>query len=254
MGTPVQTSVRGSIWLKLVFALAFVCAGLALAWMIVLPVAVADLVRRQTGCGAEIGSLYANPFTGHLVLKNLELTNPAAFPRKDFIQVREFEAEARPYSLVAGRRVIDRAMLDVATVTIVRDRQGRVNVRLLEHSPAGARPAAALSAPPPAGGILIRRLEVRLDRVVVADYAAPTPEVREYRLNFHHTYLNVTSARQLAEPLATALGNLGDAVDRVMPEWSGRLRRTSDRIEEAGRKTGEKLKGLFESLEKSLKK
>jgi len=253
MGTSVRTSLHGRVWLKLILALAFLFAGLALAWMIVIPVAVADFVRRQTGCGTEIGSLYANPFTAHLVVKHLELTNPAAFPRKDFIAVRELEVEAHPLSLLAGRRVIDRAVLDVASITVVRDRQGRVNVRLLEHGPAAAGAAAPGTADrAPEGGVLIRRLEVRLDRVVVADYASQIPDVREYRLNFHHTYTNVTSAGQLAEPLA-ALGNLGAAVDRLLPEWSGRLRRTGGLIEEAGRKTGATLKGLIESLEKSLR-
>jgi uncharacterized protein involved in outer membrane biogenesis len=229
--------LSGRVGLKLIWALAFLFALLAVVWMLALPPAVAAIVRDRTGCGAEIAGLYANPFTGRFALHDLVLTNPPAFPRRDFVHVRELRIDARLPALVARRRVIDRAVLDIASLTIVRDRQGRVNVRLLER---GLADAPANRAPaedgPPRRGFLIRHLEVRLDRLVVADYAPGIPLVRELAVNFHHTYTDVTSARQLAAPLAAALGNFAGEVTGLLPEW--------DRT----------LKGFFESLEKSLKK
>ena len=143
---------------------------------------------------------------------------------------------------------------------MVRDQQGRVNAQLFEEGlagPAGSRPA------PRAGGesnvkrrreFLIRRLTLRIDRVVIAVYSLRKPDTREYNLNFSRTYENVTSARQLAVPLAEALGNLSGILTGAMPESSGVLRDAGNTLKQAGRKTGEAIKGLFESLEKSFQK
>jgi hypothetical protein len=68
--------------------------------------------------------------------------------------------------------------------------------------------------------------------------------VREVALNFNHTYENITSAKQLAAPL----------VDLLAPQAGGVLRGAGDAMKESGRKAGEAVKGLFDTLEKSLRK
>jgi hypothetical protein len=158
-------------------------------------------------------------------------------------------------SLFTRRWEIDRATLNIAAIAIVRDQHGLVNVRLLRSGLGGRSPDQPPPAANPAGReFLIRHLDLRLDRLVVADYSKRTPVVREFNLNFRHTYMNVTSAKQLAEPLAGAFANLAGAIDSVMPELGEVLRTTGGMLEEAGRKAGEAVKGLFESLEKSLRK
>ena len=249
-----RTAPPGHIWLKLVLGLAFLAACAALAWMIVLPLAAAAYVGRQTGCDTEIGSLYANPLTGHLAVADLVIANPPGFPRRDFLHVRALQLDASPRALLDRRRVIDRARMDIASISFVRDARGRVNVRLLERDRAAASRAAPPAAGPAPGGFLVRELEVRLDRVVVADYSTGTPVVREFELHFQHTYRNVTSVQQLAEPLAAAFGNLAGALSDLLPEWDGLRRHTGGLIKEAGRKVGESLKDVFDSLEKSLGK
>lgn len=249
------TSGHGGIWLKLAVVLAVLSACLALAWMVVLPLAVARLVRARTGCAIEIQTLYANPFTAHLALHGLVITNPPAFPRREFIVIRDLQVDARLRSLFTRRWEIDRAMLDVAGISIVRDQHGLVNVRLLRSGLAGASPDQPPAEARPAGReFLIRHLEVRLDRLVIADYSKRTPVVREFNLNFRHTYENVTSAKQLAEPLASAFAGLGGAVGEVVPEFGAVLRTAGGTLEETGRKAGEAVKGFFESLEKTFKK
>ena len=255
MRTAAPAARQGHIGLKLVLGLAFLAAGAALAWMIVLPLAAAAYLRGQTGCDTEIGSLYANPFTGHLAVENLVMANPPGFPRPDFLRVRALEIDASPRALFARRRVIDRARIEIASLSFVRDARGRVNVRQLAHGGAGAPAPAPSAASAPAGtGFFIRQLELRIDRAVVADYSTGTPVVREFDVHFQHTYRDVTSGQQLAEPLAAALGNLAGAVGDLLPEWDGWRRHAGGRLREAGRRAGETLKDVFESLEKSLGK
>jgi uncharacterized protein involved in outer membrane biogenesis len=249
-------SVRGGVWLKLTVVLAILFAALALAWMIFLPLAVVKIVRRQTGCDARIQALYLNPFTAALEVRGLVITNPPSFPAKDFVEIRELRADARLASLFSRRWEIDDAALDVALVAVVRDQHGVVNVRLWQRGLAGTaldRPAAT-PAPEPARAFLIRRLEVRIDRLIVADYSQRTPVVREINLNFHHTYENVTSVQQLAAPLADVSVNLSRALEGVMPEVGTALRRAGDTLKATGRKAGEAVKSFLETLEKGLGK
>jgi uncharacterized protein involved in outer membrane biogenesis len=257
MKTSHDSAVRGRICLKLAVVLAILFAALAMAWMILLPLAVSKIVRLRTGLDTEIQALYLNPFTANLAVRGLVITNPPSFPVKDFLEIREFRADARLTSLFSRRWEIDDAALHVALVAIVRNQHGVVNARLFQRSLAGTapdQPTAAAPAPEQSRGFLIRHLEVRIDRLIVADYSDRAPAVREYNLNFHHTYANVTSAQQLAAPLADISVDLSRALETVMPEVSTALRKAGDALKATDRKAGDAVRGFFESLEKSLRK
>ena len=246
----------GGIGAKLLFFLATISACLALGWMLLLPSALSWLVRERTGFGVEVRTLYLNPFTGEVALRGLTITNPPGFPRKEFVEIRELRASARLFSLFGQCPVIDDAGVDVAAVTLVRNDHGVIN--------AGADPAGWDATPenqrqPPAEAgrpreFLIRRLQVRCDRLVIADYSKRAPEVREFDLNFHHSYENVTSAKEVAAPLVDVLAPVMGALGGLPPAGGSPPRSVSDTVVETGRKTGEALKGLVEALEKRLKK
>lgn len=209
----------GGIGAKLLFFLATISACLALGWMLLLPSALSWLVRERTGFGVEVRTLYLNPFTGEVALRGLTITNPPGFPRKEFVEIRELRASARLFSLFGQCPVIDDAGVDVAAVTLVRNDHGVIN--------AGADPAGWDATPenqrqPPAEAgrpreFLIRRLQVRCDRLVIADYSKRAPEVREFDLNFHHSYENVTSAKEVAAPLVDVLAPVLGALGGVPP-------------------------------------
>ncbi|MFA5056643.1 MAG: hypothetical protein WC485_00895 [Opitutaceae bacterium] len=247
-------SQRGGIGFKLLFFLALFGAGVALAWMCLLPEAVARLVRARTGFGIEIQSLYANPFTADLEIHGLVVTNPPSFPRKDFVELREFRARARLFSLFSRRPVIDDAVIDVALVCLVKDAHGLINTRVFQAGLLGPAAGPPPGTKPEEREFLIKRLQVRLDRLVIADYSRRRPDVREFNLNFNHAYENVTSARQLAVPLGDILSPVAGAIGGILPEAGQALRTAGAAVEETGRKTGEAVKGFFDALEKTLKR
>lgn len=248
-------SRRGGVGFNLVLFLAILFACLAVAWMILLPFAVTRLVQERTGFGIEIQSLYANPFTANLELRGLVITNPPAFPRKDFVEVRELRADAQLFSLFGHRPVIDYIAVYMTGITLVKDQRGRINTRVFQEGLAGPSPDSPPPPPAaPAREFLIKRLQVRLDRLVIADYSRRKPDVREFTLNFSHTYENVTSAKQLAVPFADIFAPVAGAIGGILPETDAALRAAGGRVKETGRKTGEAVKGLFDALEKTLKK
>lgn len=252
-------SRRGGAGFNLLLFLAILFACLAVAWMILLPFAVTRLVQERTGFGIEIQTLYANPFTAKLEARGLVVSNPPAFPRKDFIEAREFRVDAQLFSLFGQRPVIDDLVVNVAVVTLVKDQRGLINTRVFQEGLAGRPPESSPQSPsPPAAAptrkFLIRHLQLRLDRLVIADYSRGNPDVRELPLNFSHTYENVTSAKQLAAPFAEIFAPVAGAISGVLPEADAALRAAGSRVKETGRKTGEAMKGLFDTLEKTLKK
>ncbi len=271
MATRHCNRIEGGIRLRLLLVLGAICAGLALAWMVLLPRAVTRYVRSRTGFGIELQSLYVNPFTARVSLRGLVLTNPPAFPRKDFFEVREFRADARLFSLFSSRVVVDDATIDVAAITLVRDERGQLNATLFQQGLTGSRGLAAPAAAPSrtartarpepgSGGVaqparpprefLIKRLTVTCDRVVVADYTKRRPAVSEVELRFHHVYTNVTSTQQLIAPLAQVLSPIAVALGYMTPETDALLRSASQLLQETGRKTGDTVRGLLEALEK----
>ena len=258
-----RTKAAGGIWFRLLLFLAIFFAVLALAWMILLPPALTRFVRGRTGFPMEIQTLYVNPFTGRLALRGMALKNPPAFPNPAFAEVREVSVDWRVSSLFGQRLVIDDVVVDVAGITLVKDPHGAINAWLFQERLAGApaiRPPAGSPAGAPAEAksrpqeFLIKRLQLRCDRLVIADYSGRQPVVRELALNFNHTYENVTSAKQLAAPLGDLLAPLAGAISGLAPEADAALRAAGDKFKESGRKAGEAVKGFFESLEKSLKK
>jgi hypothetical protein len=254
-----RTATAGGIWFRLLLFLAIFFAVLALAWMILLPPALTRFVRGRTGFPMEIQTLYVNPFTGRLALRGMAIKNPPTFPNPAFAEVREVSVDWRVSSMFSQRLVIDDVVVDVAGITLARDPLGAINAWLFQERLAGA-PAArspagtSVEAKNRPQEFLIKRLQVRCDRLVIADYSGRQPVVRELALNFNHTYENVTSTKQLAAPLGDLLAPVAGAIGGLAPEAGAALRAAGDKFKESGRKAGEAMKGFFESLEKSLKK
>jgi uncharacterized protein involved in outer membrane biogenesis len=255
---------HGGILFKLLVVLVALSAVLALAWMLFLPLVLTTQLRRRTGFDATVQSLAVNPFTGRVALRGLVLTNPPAFPDREFVEVREFSAGAEVFSLLSDRLVFTFIDVDVAGLTLVKCDNGQANTEVFRRNltQAPASPTQPSAAAPPRR-FLIRRLTVRFDRLVIIDHTGRQPASRDYRLGLNHTYTNVSDPSQLFAPaVLQSLGPVGEALDAFVP---GRLGRTltdtlkgaaksgAGFLKEAGRKAGEKVKEYFDALEESRK-
>lgn len=254
MTTGRTESRHGGAGLRLIFGLTVLFAFVALAWMLLLPGAVARLVRDRTGFEVRMRSFYLNPFTAQLKVDGLTITNPSGYPRKDFLDIPELRIDASPGSLFTRTWKIDNAVVHLAAITLVRDTHGGVNARRFEEGWSG--PVAPSSAEGDESksehAFRISRLALQVDRVVVADYGGDRPLVRIFNVHFTHTYTNVSGMQGLAAAVAAIMARTGGAGQRILPQGGSFLRAASEQLQEAGRKTGAAVKGLFESLEKKL--
>lgn len=242
---------------KLLVFFAVLFALLALAWMLLLPTLVTKWLRDRTGFDASVQSLMVNPFTGRIVARGVAINNPPTFPRAEFLLVREFEADAQLFTLYSAKPVFDHIKLDVALVALVKRDDGRTNAEVFRDYLAPNRLGAGKEREQ--RPLRIRRLEVRFDRLLVADYTRRVPVVEEYPINLDRTFDNVTDPRQLTLPasldqlfaLGGAVGGLlpqelADAVDRA-------LRSGTDVMRELGRRNPTIFGGFTDTLEESKK-
>jgi hypothetical protein len=261
---------RGSCLVRLVVLLVVLLAAGALAWMLFLPAVVTAQIRKRTGFEASVTGLSCNAFTGRLAVRGLVLSNPASFPIRDFVELREFSMETEVWSWLSDRPVIDRFTADVRKVTLVRRPDGKSNAEILQRALFGEErattsgPAAGSAATPPRPW-LIRRLVLRFDRLVIADYSGVKPVVQEHALGLDQRYENVTEAKQLLVPevlRGLAAVDLGPTLGRLVPGELGRAlgdkvragaAQGAEAFKEAGLQAADLLKGLREKLEESRK-
>jgi len=275
---------RGGALVKLLLFIVIFSGVLTAAWVYFLPAILTSALQKHTGFGIKVTELYFNPFNAKIDLKGFVITNPSSFPRPEFIEVREFYANAQMRTLFSSRPEFDYAMLEVAHVAFVRDADGVLNAQLFsdrlnpptpeqlaekeearkaaanagKHVPdaiattggpvekpkpaknSPASPNATAVATKPAAGsakdkaakdsvvdvetavkpvqFLIRNLQLRLDKVIVADYTGVVPVVREYNCKLYYTFKDVTDPKQLLAPLAMkSLESVGTALRGLIP-------------------------------------
>ena len=107
---------------------------------------------------------------------------------------------------------------------------------------------------------LIRRLDVRLEKVIVVDYTTATPTVREFDRKLYYTYNDVTDPKQLLAPFALkSLEAVGAAIRGLIPGGIGKalgaVTKTNDQqiVKKTGEPAEDPLKTVIEKLEETPK-
>ncbi|MFI5337862.1 MAG: hypothetical protein ACHQ5A_13825 [Opitutales bacterium] len=249
---------RGGVLFKLLLLLAVLGALAAAAWVVLLPSLVVSTIRSRTGFAVKVDRLSVNPFTATVQLDGLVLENPPGWPESGFVELRHFHADADLFSLFSDRWVADEVTLDLARLTLVRHRDGMLNAQAFKEGLAGRPVPSTPGARGARRGFLIKHLAMQFDQLVYADYSGRKPVVRNYQLALRRDLTNVDSITKIISPLTgAALGLVSELAGRMFPSRpdllpgpAGQLQDAAGTLQDAGRKTGEIVKGLMQSLEK----
>jgi hypothetical protein len=251
-------SCRGGAMLKLLAFLLVVFAFGALAWMLFLPAVLTQQLRARTGFDVKVQRLAINPFTGHVDVRGLVLTNPPTFPAREFIELREFRSNARISSFFSDQVVFDTMTIDLARVTLVKRQDGKTNAEVFDQNLSDA-PQRLVPAAPSSRRFLVHRLDLKIDRLVVADHSLKQPKVKDYPLHIEQAYTEVTELKQLLAPAVLQnLAPVAVAISDLIPGEMGQALRDvtktgAELLKHAGRRAEERVKGLFDALEESKK-
>ena len=251
---------RGGLPVKLLLIFVALFVLVALAWGLLLPRIVTSTIRSKTGFAVQLDRLSVNPFTAKVHLRGLVLKNPEGWPEESFVSLREFRADADLFPLLGGRLIADEVVVDVERVTLVKDKDGRLNAVAFKEALAGepATPPPAGEPKPPAPEFLVRRMVVKFDRLVYADHSGRRPAVKEYNLAIDRELRDVDSVVDLVSPfsgaalvvVSDALGGMFKGSKQILQDAAGMLQDAGGVLKDGGKKAGETLKGLFQQLEK----
>lgn len=245
----------GACSVKLLALLALILVVCVAAWVLFLPRVVSSVVRSRTGFEVKVQRLWVNPFTANISMRGLVVENPPDWPERAFVDLREFRADAKLFSLFGERLEADEVVLDVARVTLVRNREGGLNAVRFKDGFAG-EPTPAGQPPPPKPGeagaapkFLIKRLVVRLDQITYADHSGRQPRVREYPVAINRELTDVDSVAELINPLYTAnVAVVSEALGGMFADSVEMLKGTGDVLKDAGQKATETVKGFLDKL------
>ena len=254
-----QRRTRGGALFKLLVLLVVIFAFGALAWMLFLPVIVTSQIRRHSGFDATVERLAFNPFTGAMELQGFVLTNPPTFPVSDFLHLRQFQATTKITTFFSEKPEFDEMFVDVAKLTLVKREDGTTNAQALQNNVKGTSKDSLVAKSRTQAPFLVRKLQLKVDQLVIVDYSGRQPTTREFSLHLDQRYADVTSFDQLfapgvlkdLAPVATAIGGMipGD-LGRALSEAGAS---GTDFLKQVGRKAGDKVKGFFDALEESKK-
>lgn len=237
---------------RLCFILGVLGAVAAVLWVVLLPGIVTSIIRSRTGFSVQVDRLTVNPFSGVMVIRGLNVKNPAGWPAAEFVDLREFRADVSLLSLLGDRIIADEIVVDLPRLTLVKNQQGVLNAVAFKEALGGSgaeakgRPGAKTN-----GQFLIRHLVLKFDKLVYADHSGRKPSVREYDLKVVRDLRDVDSVTKIVSPFTGAV--LGVVTDTIGGMFKGRpdlLQELASPLQDAGKKTGEKLKGLLDSLDK----
>lgn len=224
----------------------------SILWVLLLPTMVASVIRSRTGFTLQVDKISVNPFTANARISGLVLENPAGWPETNFVNLRQFQADVDLLPLLGHRFVADEIAVDVAQLTLVRNQDGVLNAMAFKDGltgrPEPGRPPADSGKSPQ---FLIRHLVLKFDKLVYADYSGRRPVVKDYNLNLNRNLANVDSLTKIVSPFTgAALGVMSNAVGGLFKVKPDLLEQSVGALQGAGKKTGETLKSIFQSLEK----
>ncbi|HWL15376.1 MAG TPA: hypothetical protein VNR00_07210 [Opitutus sp.] len=253
-------ALAGGVLMKLVVLMVVLFAALALAWMLFLPVVFTSRLEERTGFPATVGMLVADPFRGVVEVRDFVLRNPDSFSTREFLRLREFRVETGFGALFSAQPTLDSLVIDMERVTLVQGDAGSNFQRFekaAQRGPASLRANAVTAAP--AGRVGVRRLRVKLGELVAIDESGRGARRETTTIGLDASYTDVSDlAALLATPELRPLQPALAAMGVLLPgELGSSLSETAaagaEMLKNAGRRTGEAVKGFFETLEESKK-
>lgn len=237
---------------KLLFFLCALGVLVSILWVVLLPGIVASTIRSRTGFAVQVDKLSVNPFTANVAVRGLVLKNPAGWPVAEFVDLREFRVEANLFSLLGNRFIADEVVVDVAQLTLVVNQQGTLNAIAFKEGLAGRETAGTTKRSARARQeFLIKHLVLRFDQLVYADHSGRRPSVKEYNLSLSRDMRDVDSVTKIISPFtSTVQGLVTNTIAGMFQSSPDLLKELTSPLQDAGRKTGGKLKGLLDSLDK----
>ncbi|NQU10491.1 AsmA family protein [bacterium] len=220
-------------------------------------------VSQITGFPLEIGSVSVGLFQSTLDVREIKLSNPPEFEEPQFVHLPQVSVDYRLGSMIARSPHINDLTLDIATVVIVKNKDGVSNVSQLKSVAASAGGDEAGSAQPPAEPepktpYRVDQLHLKIGTLVIKDYSQGKPSERTIPLNIDATYKNITDSTDIPRLVLVtmmskvALPDIGVNVDQLKQGLGNVTDTAGNAVKGAAEAVGDVGKGIFDTIKKAV--
>ena len=229
-----------AVLLVLLVALAFGCVYLLES---VGPGMAAQKLNAMTGFRLEVSKFRLSLIHSSVDIEGLRLRNPEGWPEDDFVTVNALRTGVHPLSFVgSSRREIDEAVIDLGTINVVRDSQGRINAQEFAarlNEAAAEKPGAKKGETPPAEApakaqtapteFIVHHLVLKAGKLRYADYSGNRARVSERNIALNVDMREVTSTREIQNVVTAQI-----APQVLLMLGSVQMQLGGDKLEDAG--------------------
>ena len=144
----------------------------------------------------RIGGVDLSFLSASIRIKNLEVHNPSGFSDKLMASIPQIFIDFEPSELFKGRAHFKEVRLDLKELTVIKDKNGRLNVDAVKPTEK-QKNEAKQKAKAPAGSkppkLLIDKLSLSIGKVVYKDYSrGGQPQVQTFDINIQNReYRNI---------------------------------------------------------------
>ena len=194
-------------WLVYLF---IICVVLIVAAVLLLDTVAKEIalksIRAETGMDAKIGKLSVGLLSPTLNVEKFKLYNTAEFGGSPFLDLEELHVEYDREALRSGKIHFKLIRLDLAEVTLVKNKSGRLNFERLQKATAHASGTNSLAGWSFAG---IDALNVTIAKARIADLNSPA-ESEEVDLPIkNEVFTNIHSAKDFLAVAIVLAGQTG---------------------------------------------
>jgi uncharacterized protein involved in outer membrane biogenesis len=176
-------------------------------------------IKSRSGFEANVGSSRGTLFRGRIDFRDFDVSNPKdSFKTNEFFLFNELVTDVNLKSLLTDTVVVDEIVVDIGSVTLVKNVDGIYNCQLFLQNMFGSGQSSGNEAnDAPSGKGASRKKfckKLRISRIVFAVKSVTiidesTGSTKEYLLNYRREFSNVEDINVIVKPLMTDLGKYG---------------------------------------------
>jgi uncharacterized protein involved in outer membrane biogenesis len=166
--------------------------------------AVTKSVQKSLGLDMDIGKMDINLLKTKLGVNNVKVMNPPGFADPLMFDMPEMFVDYNLRNILAGKVHLQEIRLNIASLTAVRNKEGQLNLSVLQPRGSGTKkagpsqPSQEPSGSPKDLNIQIDRASIKLGKLIFKDYTqGEQPNVQELNINLDETYEDVTDVQAL---------------------------------------------------------
>ncbi len=152
-----------------------------------------------TGTNVQIGGISFGVFNHAVRIKNFKLDHPKGFPMGILIDIPAINIDYDLSAILSGKLHLNRMVVDLKEATIIKNKEGKLNVDALkvakkENAPASSQKGKSSESLP----MKIDTVTLSIGKVVYKDYSeGDKPFIQVYDVGIKdRAYKNITSAQQ----------------------------------------------------------